>query len=80
MRSPQMQGSFLSGSALLLPGVFCIALGVLILLMPELLVAMVATFFIFLGVLFLSFALAARRMTRVSRSVVDEKAWDQFSS
>ncbi len=75
-----MRAGFLPGSMLLLPGICCIGFGMLILLMPELLVAMVATFFIFIGIVLLSFAFAARKMTRQARSVVDEKSWDQFSA
>jgi hypothetical protein len=66
-----------SGMLFLLPGLLLIGLGILILIMPELLAAMVAAFFIFVGISLLGLGLNLRRLSAPIRPGKNA-SWENF--
>lgn len=64
-------------SSFMLQGLLLILLGVLVMIMPQLLVAMVAATFIMLGVIFLAIAFKTRKL-RNNYRVWREEFWEPF--
>ena len=64
------------GVMFLIPGVMLIGLGVMILIMPELLAAMVATFFIFVGISLLGLGYNLRRMGAAAQRFQTQQSED----